>query len=244
MSRSRRALASPNRPIGRCATLCARISTCRAEKSRRRSGNPRKKNGPCYGAVSRNRVRRELLVPIDGAPKVQANPELEEVEHAREQKARIARDYRLLRENRQLARLNLHTADRDNRTAATLALDFVEERVRWESVGAVYENAGIAQYGDRISETSVRRDAAKMFGESETGEGNAAHVVDANRALPAVGRLIEEFEIALKDGLVARYVEAAFCPGDHPIDTEIDRRSVAVARYRESVNPGFETPEP
>ena len=115
-------------------------------------------------------MRRELLVPIDGAPKVQANPELEEVEHAREQKARIARDYRLLRENRQLARLNLYTADRDNRTAATLALDFVEERVRRESVRAVYEDSGIAQYGDRISETSVRRDAAKMFRESETGE--------------------------------------------------------------------------
>src|SRR5690348_7090198 len=88
-----------------------------------------KKEGSLSGAQFHYRVRQELLIPIDGTTEVQADAELEEVEHAVEQKARIARGDGFLSEDRHAACLDLYTTDANHRAPAALPLDFVEERV-------------------------------------------------------------------------------------------------------------------
>src|SRR5207248_6686319 len=66
-----------------------------------------KKKAAISGRPIHNRVRLELLIPIDGATEVQTNAELEEVQDAREQKVRGTRHQRLLGEDRHPACLDL-----------------------------------------------------------------------------------------------------------------------------------------
>ena len=147
-------------------------------------------------------VRRELLIPIDGTAEVQANAELEEVENARKQEVRVARDNCLLSENRHAACLNLNATDTDNCTAATHALDLVEECIARESAGAIDENLGIAQNGNRVAETGVRSYSAEMLRERQCTKGDSAHVVDADSTLCA-GAAIEHLQVTLKNRLIA-----------------------------------------
>src|ERR1700681_4834673 len=83
-----------------------------------------------------------------------------------------------------------------------------------------------------------------MLGKGECSETNTSHVVHSNRALTCLRGRIAELEITLENGLVTRYVEAALRPGDHPVDAEIHCRRVAMARHREGVDSGLESPKP
>src|SRR5689334_15470884 len=189
-------------------------------------------------------VRQELLIPIDGATKVQADAELEKVEDAAEQEVRVARGDRFLREDCHSTRLNLNTADRNDRAAAALILDFIEKSVGWESVDAIDEDLRITENGDLIAKAAVRSYSAEMFWKDESTEGDSAHVVHAHSALAGSRGRVKEFQVALEDRLVTRHVKAAFGPCDDPVDTEIDCRSISMARDREGVDSGFESPEP
>src|SRR3982750_1325921 len=103
------------------------------------------KKGAPRGAPVHLRVRQELLIPIDGATKIQSDAELEKVEHAAEQEVRAARSNSLLREDRHTTGLNLNPRDSNNRAAAALTLDLIEKSVGWESVGAIDEDLRITK---------------------------------------------------------------------------------------------------
>src|ERR1700730_14793001 len=183
MSKSRHASASRGPRTGRCGGSFVGIATCRKGSCRGRISQAQKKNGPRRGRSSNRQVRQELLILIDGGAEVDADSELEEVEHAPEQERVVARDQRFLGEDRRALGLNLYARHSDCRAAAALPLYFVKERIGRESVRAVDEDPRIAKYGDRESETRVRSDSAKVLGKADGRERDASHVVHANSAL-------------------------------------------------------------
>src|SRR5438445_6470646 len=147
----------------------------------------KKKAAPMRGPPHpHNQARRKLLIPIDGAAEVPTHAELEERHHAVEHELRVAGEQRFLPEDRHPAELNLQTSDSHYCSAAAHRLDLVEESIARESVGAVDENPRITKNGDHVTDTTVRRDPAEVFGEGERADADSTQVIHADGAESSV----------------------------------------------------------